>query len=251
MAADGYVTAGYDSIHIDDCWERKNPPRDTNNQLVANATRFPNGMKSLADYVHQKGARFGLYTAESPTTCGGYPASANHEQIDAKTFADWGVDYLKVRPRWAAGRAASARVPRRGAPAAVLPPWLAAFPCRWTAAATPATTPRATRPWARHCTTASGPSSTLARGTTPWVLAAEGRGQVLRRPFASLPSHPLATSFHYQAGIPRRQRDDQALRHLHCQPLRKTMRSKKGRIFGLAVAQAGRFLAPPPPFPAG
>ena len=96
------------TIHIDDCWEQKQPPRDpTTNELVANTTRFPNGMKSLAGYMHQKGAKFGLYTAESPTTCGGYPASANHEETDAKTFASWGVDYLKVRAHLAAAIAGS------------------------------------------------------------------------------------------------------------------------------------------------
>ncbi len=53
-------------------------------------------MKALADYIHAKGATFGLYTAESPTTCGGYPASLGFETLDALTFAAWGVDYLKV-----------------------------------------------------------------------------------------------------------------------------------------------------------
>eukprot|EP00658_Telonema_sp_P-2_P077663 TRINITY_DN7075_c0_g1_i8.p1 TRINITY_DN7075_c0_g1~~TRINITY_DN7075_c0_g1_i8.p1 ORF type:complete len:452 (+),score=149.24 TRINITY_DN7075_c0_g1_i8:113-1357(+) len=54
------------------------------------------GMAALGAYMHSKGASFGLYTAESPSTCGGYPASANHEMEDAKTFAGWGVDYMKV-----------------------------------------------------------------------------------------------------------------------------------------------------------
>jgi len=53
-------------------------------------------MAALGEYLHSKGASFGLYTAESPSTCGGYPASANHEALDAKTFASWGVDYMKV-----------------------------------------------------------------------------------------------------------------------------------------------------------
>jgi len=53
-------------------------------------------MKALGDYYHSKGAKYALYTAESARTCGGYPASANHEMIDAETFADWGVDYMKV-----------------------------------------------------------------------------------------------------------------------------------------------------------
>ena len=97
LSEEGYVKAGYTGIHMDDCWESKHPPRDPITQKLApNATRFPSGLKALGDYMHQKGATFGLYTAESPTTCGGYPASANMEVLDAQTFAEWGVDYMKV-----------------------------------------------------------------------------------------------------------------------------------------------------------
>lgn len=97
MVSGGFLQAGYKGIHMDDCWERKVPLRDTQtNRLVAEPTRFPSGMKALGDYYHANGISFGLYTAESPNTCGGYPASANHELLDAKTFADWGVDYMKV-----------------------------------------------------------------------------------------------------------------------------------------------------------
>ena len=93
----GYVAAGYTGIHMDDCWEEKHPPRDPKTgRLRPNATRFPSGLAALGDYIHSKGATFGLYTAESPSTCGGYPASANNEALDAKTFAEWGVDYMKV-----------------------------------------------------------------------------------------------------------------------------------------------------------
>lgn len=97
LARGGYVSAGYVGIHLDDCWEEKHPPRDPKTgRLRANATRFPSGLKALGDYIHGKGASFGLYTAESPTTCGGYPASSAHEALDAETFAGWGVDYMKV-----------------------------------------------------------------------------------------------------------------------------------------------------------
>jgi hypothetical protein len=97
MVAGGFRAAGYASIHMDDCWEQKDPPRDpATNKLRAEPTRFPNGMKALGDYYHSKNVSFAAYTAESPTTCGGYPASANHEALDAKTFAEWGVDYMKV-----------------------------------------------------------------------------------------------------------------------------------------------------------
>ena len=82
---------------MDDCWEEKHPPRDpTTGALRADPTRFPNGMKSLGDYYHARNLSFAAYTAESSTTCGGYPASAEHEVLDAKTFASWGVDYMKV-----------------------------------------------------------------------------------------------------------------------------------------------------------
>jgi alpha-N-acetylgalactosaminidase len=97
LAENGYLEAGYTGIHMDDCWESKHPPRDpTTHKLAPNSTRFPSGLKALGDYMHGKGATFGLYTAESPTTCGGYPASANMEVLDAQTFAEWGVDYMKV-----------------------------------------------------------------------------------------------------------------------------------------------------------
>lgn len=93
----GYLEAGYSGIHLDDCWENKNPPRDSDGKLFADVDRFPSGMKKLGDYIHSKGASFGLYTAESQFTCGGFPASAGFEEIDAKTFAEWNVDYMKVQ----------------------------------------------------------------------------------------------------------------------------------------------------------
>ena len=97
MVAGGFRDAGYASIHMDDCWEQKVPPRDPKtNKLRAEPTRFPNGMKALGDYYHSKNISFAAYTAESTRTCGVYPASANHEALDAKTFAEWGVDYMKV-----------------------------------------------------------------------------------------------------------------------------------------------------------
>lgn len=97
LKAGGFVEAGYTGIHMDDCWEEKEPARDpATGKLQPNATRFPSGLKSLGEYMHANGATFGLYTAESPSTCGGYPASADREALDAKAFAEWGVDYLKV-----------------------------------------------------------------------------------------------------------------------------------------------------------
>jgi hypothetical protein len=95
LVSGGFLAAGYDTLHLDDCWENVNPPR-TGGELTGNTTRFPSGMAALGTYIHSKNARYGLYTAENSLTCGGYPASAGYETQDALTFAKWGVDYLKV-----------------------------------------------------------------------------------------------------------------------------------------------------------
>eukprot|EP01062_Namystynia_karyoxenos_P008528 TRINITY_DN129_c0_g2_i1.p1 TRINITY_DN129_c0_g2~~TRINITY_DN129_c0_g2_i1.p1 ORF type:complete len:398 (+),score=109.08 TRINITY_DN129_c0_g2_i1:87-1196(+) len=95
LVADGYLKAGYNAIHIDDCWEQKDPAR-VDGKLVADPAKFPSGMKALGDYMHSRGVKFGTYTDEGAKTCGGFPASGGNEAVDAKTFAEWGVDYLKV-----------------------------------------------------------------------------------------------------------------------------------------------------------
>ncbi|KAJ8708282.1 hypothetical protein PYW07_010407 [Mythimna separata] len=91
---EGYQEAGYEYIIIDDCWSEKK--RDENGRLVADKRRFPRGMKFIADYIHSKGLKFGMYTNIADITCMQYPGSLKHMEIDAKTFAEWGVDYLKV-----------------------------------------------------------------------------------------------------------------------------------------------------------
>ena len=97
MVSGGFAAAGYRSIHMDDCWEQKVPPRDpVTHRLRGDPARFPSGMKALGDYYHERNLSFAAYTAESDTTCGGYPASARHEHLDGQTFAEWGVDYMKV-----------------------------------------------------------------------------------------------------------------------------------------------------------
>ncbi len=93
MAANGMRDAGYVYIVIDDGWSKME--RDQNDNLVGDPVKFPSGMKALADYVHSKGFKFGIYSCAGVTTCGGYPASWGHEFQDARTFASWGVDYLK------------------------------------------------------------------------------------------------------------------------------------------------------------
>lgn len=90
MVASGMRDAGYIYINIDDGWQGK---RDANGILQPNAN-FPD-MKALADYVHSKGLKLGIYSSPGPRTCGGYEGSYGHEEIDARTWAEWGIDYLK------------------------------------------------------------------------------------------------------------------------------------------------------------
>ncbi len=92
MAASGMKAAGYQYIVIDDCWQKS---RDENGFIVADAARFPSGIKALADYIHSKGLKFGIYSDAGLETCGHHPGSRGHEYQDAKTYARWGVDYLK------------------------------------------------------------------------------------------------------------------------------------------------------------
>lgn len=93
MVEKGYRDAGYEYLIIDDCWSLRE--RDENGRLVPDPVKFPNGMKAVADYVHSKGLKFGMYSCAGVRTCAGYPSSFDHEFVDARTFAEWGVDYLK------------------------------------------------------------------------------------------------------------------------------------------------------------
>lgn len=95
LVARGFLSAGYNAIHLDDCFQAS--ARDpATGQLLANSTRFPSGLPALGRYFHGKNISFALYTAEAPHSCAGYPGSAFHEVLDAATFASMGVDYLKV-----------------------------------------------------------------------------------------------------------------------------------------------------------
>ncbi|MFF3457550.1 NPCBM/NEW2 domain-containing protein [Streptomyces sp. NPDC002730] len=91
----GLKAAGYQYVNLDDCWAL--PQRDTNGKLVPDPVRFPNGIKAVADHVHSKGLKFGIYTSAGTKTCNiaGFPGGLGHEYSDAQQFADWGVDYLK------------------------------------------------------------------------------------------------------------------------------------------------------------
>ena len=92
IVAKGLKDAGYTYVIIDDGWSAG---RDKNGILLADKSKFPSGMKALADYVHSKGLKLGMYTDVGDKTCGGYAGSLNYEKLDATTFAGWGVDYLK------------------------------------------------------------------------------------------------------------------------------------------------------------
>ncbi|TMR13874.1 alpha-galactosidase [Nonomuraea turkmeniaca] len=93
MVSSGMAAAGYEYVNIDDCWSTRS--RDANGNLVPDPQKFPSGMKALADYVHSKGLKLGIYSSAGTTTCAGYPASLGYEQRDAALWASWGIDYLK------------------------------------------------------------------------------------------------------------------------------------------------------------
>jgi len=90
LVATGMKDAGYVYVNIDDTWEGQ---RDSNGVLHTNS-KFPD-MKALADYVHSKGFKIGIYSGPGPKTCAGFEGSLGHEEQDAKLYASWGIDYLK------------------------------------------------------------------------------------------------------------------------------------------------------------
>ncbi len=92
MIKSGMKDAGYNYIVIDDCWQVS---RDSMGNIIADPQKFPSGIRALADYVHSKGLKFGLYSDAGTGTCQNRPGSYNHEEQDAKQYAAWGIDYLK------------------------------------------------------------------------------------------------------------------------------------------------------------
>jgi alpha-galactosidase len=92
MAGNGMKNAGYQYIVIDDCWQ---VDRDSQGNIIPDAKRFPAGMKALADYIHAKGLKFGVYSDAGTLTCQKRPGSRGYEFQDARQYAAWGVDYLK------------------------------------------------------------------------------------------------------------------------------------------------------------
>jgi alpha-galactosidase len=98
MVKSGLIDHGWTYINVDDCWEvgasrPEEERRDADGQIKTNA-KFPD-MKAMADYIHSKGLRAGLYSSPGPATCGGFTASYQFEQKDAAQYAAWGFDYLK------------------------------------------------------------------------------------------------------------------------------------------------------------
>ncbi|KAG0016515.1 hypothetical protein BGZ81_011162 [Podila clonocystis] len=95
MVTHGLLSAGYNTITVDDCWMTwdRNP---TTGELVTNTTIFPNGMAWLGKYFHDRGFKFGIYQDAGYQTCGGYPGSQGHYQQDVAQFASWEVDYIKL-----------------------------------------------------------------------------------------------------------------------------------------------------------
>jgi len=92
MVSSGMKKAGYEYIVIDDCWQ---VDRDENGEIVIDKTNFSHGIKYLADYIHSKGLKFGIYSDAGTKTCQNRPGGRGHEYQDARTYARWGVDYLK------------------------------------------------------------------------------------------------------------------------------------------------------------
>ena len=92
MVSSGMKDAGYEYIVIDDCWQIA---RDEKGNILPDPDRFPSGMKALADYVHSKGLKFGLYSCAGSRTCQGRPGSRGYQFQDARQYAEWGVDFLK------------------------------------------------------------------------------------------------------------------------------------------------------------
>src|SRR5882762_1421543 len=93
MISTGMHAAGYQYVNIDDCWQVS---RDAQGNIVADPVKFPSGIRALADYVHSKGLKLGVYTDAGRLTCEKRPGSLDHEFQDAKTYASWGVDYVKI-----------------------------------------------------------------------------------------------------------------------------------------------------------
>ncbi|CUM53152.1 unnamed protein product [Debaryomyces fabryi] len=105
----GLQDLGYEYIVMDDCYQLHGRDNSTN-KIVADPEKFPNGIKHVADSIHDLGFKFGMYSSAGRYTCGGYPGSLNNEELDAQTFADWGIDYLKYDNCYNEGNSGTAQI---------------------------------------------------------------------------------------------------------------------------------------------
>ncbi len=105
MASSGMKDAGYEYVVIDDCWQIG---RDSAGNIIADPESFPSGIKALSDYIHSKGLKFGLYSDGGVYTCAHRPGSRGYEFSDARTYASWGVDFLKYDWCYSEGQSAEA-----------------------------------------------------------------------------------------------------------------------------------------------
>eukprot|EP01018_Ginkgo_biloba_P017179 Gb_04687 [translate_table: standard] len=110
LVSSGLSKLGYEYVNIDDCWAELK--RDKHGRLVPSASKFPSGIKALADYVHKKGLKLGIYSDAGYYTCQKQPGSLGHEQVDADTFAAWGIDYLKYDNCYNDGSKPETRYPK-------------------------------------------------------------------------------------------------------------------------------------------
>ncbi|XP_038055702.1 alpha-N-acetylgalactosaminidase-like [Patiria miniata] len=94
IATEGYKEAGYEYVCMDDCW--MSTARDAQGRLQPDPKRFPSGLKNLTDYIHSLGLKFGLYQSMGLYTCQKYPGIWGHIDIDAQTYAEWGIDLVKM-----------------------------------------------------------------------------------------------------------------------------------------------------------
>lgn len=93
LVKSGLNKLGYNYINLDDCWQANE--RDSYGKIQPDSKRFPSGLKSLGDYIHNLGLKFGVYSSAGFKTCQAFPASLGVEDLDAQSYAEWGVDYLK------------------------------------------------------------------------------------------------------------------------------------------------------------
>ncbi|KAM2136331.1 hypothetical protein PS2_005023 [Malus domestica] len=111
LVSTGLAALGYKYVNLDDCWAERN--RDKRGNLRAKSSNFPSGIKALADYVHARGLKLGVYSDAGYYTCSKtMPGSLGHEEQDARTFAEWGVDCLKYDNCYSDGSKPKIRYPR-------------------------------------------------------------------------------------------------------------------------------------------